>query len=77
MILHTSIVDFPDGTRKTQSEDFFFEKDESYLIYAFRDKNEWRTNACTRTKKLSEAEADLHELGEGFFARKVFRADRE
>ena len=43
-----------------------FDSDRDYLIYAFKteDDPQLRTNLCTRTKRLTDAAADLAELGE-------------
>ncbi|MFN2393788.1 MAG: hypothetical protein ABR566_17725 [Pyrinomonadaceae bacterium] len=71
IVLHTSEVKFPNGITSFMSEDFSFASGESYLIYAFYYKNAFRTNGCTRTKLLSEAEEDLKELGEGYLPKKL------
>ena len=42
---------------------FPFEQGVDYLVYAFSQNDSLSTNLCTRTKKLSEAQADLNELG--------------
>jgi len=54
-----------DGTMTISSCDYFFSKDESYLIFAGGKGNEYRTRACSRTQKLTQAEKDLKILGEG------------
>ena len=43
-----------------------FDSDRDYLIYAFKTEGDpqLRTNLCTRTKRLTDAAADLAELGE-------------
>lgn len=41
-----------------------FEEGETYLVYAFGEK-ELSTSGCTRTKPLRSASQDLAELGEG------------
>ncbi len=38
---------------------------EKYLVYAFSDQNELRTNLCSRTQILSRASEDLRALGSG------------
>jgi hypothetical protein len=45
--------------------DFNFKEGETYLIYAMGEKDELKTNACMRTRKLAAAEEDLSALGEG------------
>jgi hypothetical protein len=65
MTLRTSTVYFP-NSRKEFAEDFQFSIGETYLVYAFLFNDAFATSACTRTKKLSEADKDLMELGEGF-----------
>ena len=42
---------------------FLFEQGIEYIVYAFNDGTSLSTNICTRTKKLSEAQEDLNELG--------------
>ena len=59
-----------DSTRTERSGsfggcDFNFKEGETYLIYANGDKDELKTNACMRTRKLAAAEEDLDALGEG------------
>lgn len=48
---------------ETSACGFAFEQGTSYLVYAFLVNDSLSTNICTRTKKLSEAEEDLEELG--------------
>jgi hypothetical protein len=45
--------------------DYNFKEGESYLVYAAGDKDELKTNACMRTRKLAAAAEDLAVLGEG------------
>ncbi len=66
VILRTSIVKLPNGITEMWAEDFFFDTNESYLVYASYYKGSLATSKCTRTKKLSEAKDELKELGEGF-----------
>src|SRR3954471_9247688 len=63
--LRTSVTKMPDGSIRSYAEDFRFTSGESYLIYAFEFKGRLGTSECTRTRKLSQAEDDLRELGEG------------
>ncbi len=39
-----------------------FRIDEEYLVYAFGEESELRTNLCTRTTEISNAQEDLAEL---------------
>ena len=43
-----------------------FDRDRDYLVYAFKNKgdDQLQTNLCTRTKRVTDAAADLAELGE-------------
>jgi len=47
--------------------DWYFKKDESYLVYAYTsaDGRALRTHKCTRTRRLTDAADDLKVLGEG------------
>jgi hypothetical protein len=63
--MFTSEVHLPNGLMETWAEDFYFQDDRQYLIYAFGKRNHLSTNACTRSRELSKAEADLKELGYG------------
>ena len=63
--LNTSVRKYPDGTQSVMAEDFRFRKGENYLVYAYAEGEKLRTNGCTRTKRLTDAEEDLLELGEG------------
>ena len=62
--LYTSARKYPDGTTSLMAEDFRFRKGESYLVYAYGNQAKLRTDGCTRTRILAEAEEDLRELGE-------------
>ncbi len=42
---------------------FLFDQGIEYIVYAFNANTSLSTNICTRTKKLSEAQDDLDELG--------------
>ena len=63
--LYTSERKYPDGTESLDAEDFRFHKGERYLVYAFSRNGHLQTHGCTRTRKVTEADADLRELGEG------------
>ena len=43
-----------------------FDRDRDYLVYAFKNEgdDQLQTNLCTRTKRVTDAAADLAELGE-------------
>lgn len=64
-VLYTSVTKVPGGGTSSLAEDFRFRKGVSYLVYAYGSADKLRTSACTRTRKLAEAEEDLRELGEG------------
>jgi len=65
IILLTSETKNSDGTGSNSGCDYSFKKGESYLIYANGKVSQLRTDACSRTKLLTKAEADLKILGEG------------
>jgi hypothetical protein len=54
--LYSSVRKYPDGTQSFMEEDFRFRKGENYLVYAYGKGEKLRTNGCTRTKKLADAE---------------------
>ena len=60
-------VDLGEVTLSTNFESaacgFPFKQGVDYLVYAFSQNDSLSTNLCTRTKKLSEAQEDLDELG--------------
>jgi len=60
-------VDLGEVTLSTNFESaacgFPFEQGVDYLVYAFSQNDSLSTNLCTRTKKLSDAQEDLDELG--------------
>lgn len=66
VILRTSIIRFPNGITEMMAEDFYFDTNENYLVYANYYKGSLATSACKRTKKLFKATDELKELGEGF-----------
>lgn len=53
------------GQTSVRDEDFNFKVGESYLVYAYGSLAKLKTNGCTRTKLLKNAEEDLQALGEG------------
>ncbi len=65
VILVTDQTRASDGTTSVGDCGLGFEKGQRYLIYAYGKENELGTDACTRTKKLKRAKADLKQLGEG------------
>jgi hypothetical protein len=69
VFLLTSSTRNADGTSTVDSCDYSFHKGETYLIFATKfntqRENEYRTNDCSRTRKLSIADEDLKILGEG------------
>ena len=52
------------GIGSASSCDFYFEVGKTYLVYAHRDRNAFRTHSCTRTSLLSNTK-DLQVLGVG------------
>jgi hypothetical protein len=65
VILVTDQTRASDGTTSVGDCGLGFEKGEPYLIYAYGKENELGTDACTRTKRLKRAKADLKQLGKG------------
>jgi hypothetical protein len=58
---------------------YSFEVGETYLVYAYRiPGGELRTDACTRTEKLTDAQDDRKILGRGYIIpeQKIVRFDR-
>ena len=68
--LYTSGRKYSNGTESLDAEDFRFHKGERYLVYAFRRDGHLQTHGCTRTRRVTEADADLRELGEGELPRR-------
>jgi hypothetical protein len=54
-----------DGTSTQSSCDYSFNVGGNYLIYASKREGFYRTGACSRTQKLSQATKDLEILGAG------------
>jgi hypothetical protein len=54
-----------DGSQTITNCDFPFEIGKRYLVYAFSDEKQLKTNACTRTKEIGKAGEDLKILGKG------------
>ncbi len=65
VLMYTSEVRYPNGVTSMMAEDFHFEDEKKYLIYANGSMEKLRTSACTRSRKLEKAELDFIELGEG------------
>jgi TonB family protein len=63
--MYTSEVHLPNGVTDSIEEDFRFEDEKDYLIYAFGKSDHLMTSKCTRTRELSKAAEDLRELGNG------------
>jgi hypothetical protein len=61
-ILVSDHVRTTDGSEMISDCDLGFENGKSYLIYAYGEANELGSGACTRTKSLKRADADLREL---------------
>ena len=62
--MFTSEVQLPNGLTSFMSEDFVFEDDQEYLVYAGGKPDRLSTSACTRSRRLARAEDDLKDLGE-------------
>ena len=54
-----------DGTASNSSCNYNFKEGESYLVFAYGKEKELRTDKCSRTQPLNEADKDLKILGEG------------
>lgn len=63
--MYTSETHLANGYVRIFGEDFNFEDDKEYLIYAFGKTDRLSTDVCTRTRELSKADDDLKELGDG------------
>jgi hypothetical protein len=63
--LYTSQVFLPNGQTSFSAEDFHFQDQKEYLVYAFGKPDHLSTSQCTRTRELSKAGSDLKELGLG------------
>jgi hypothetical protein len=63
--MRTAEVKLPRGFTEIFSEDFVFEDDKEYLIYALEKDDRLYTNGCTRSRELAKAGEDLRELGDG------------
>lgn len=65
VILFTDRTKNSDGSETISDCDFPFEVGKRYLVYAFSDESQLKTNVCTRTKALEKAKEDLKLLGRG------------
>jgi hypothetical protein len=63
--MYTSEVRLANGMTQTDAEDFYFQDDKQYLIYAFGKRDRLLTSGCTRSREFSKADDDLKELGYG------------
>jgi hypothetical protein len=61
-IIVTERVRFDDGTESVSDCGLSFEKDISYLVYAYANEKKLSTGVCTRTKRMARAQADLTSL---------------
>jgi hypothetical protein len=59
VILVTDEVRYADGTESTSDCGLGFKAGESYLVYAYGDKDGIAANACSRTARLSRAKPDI------------------
>jgi hypothetical protein len=62
--MYTSQYYLPNGHNRVFTEDFRFDENQSYLLYAFGKPDQLWTNKCTRSRPLSKADGDLEELGD-------------
>ena len=65
VVLVTDRTKSADGSETISSCDFQFEIGKRYLVYAFSDEKQLKTNVCTRTKEIGKAGKDLKILGKG------------
>ena len=63
--VHTWEYLLPNGYRRIFGENFKFDDDTEYLIYAFGKPDHLWVDQCSRTRKLLTANDDLKELGDG------------
>jgi len=57
--IRTAGFRLPDGRHLVDVHDFPFEAGKKYLVYAQRDGDHLRTSACTRTRPIDKAAADI------------------
>ena len=63
VVMPTGAIKGDDGTYSVSSCDYTFKRGESYLIFAYGDSAEkMQARACTRTKPLARAGAEVEEL---------------
>src|SRR5215472_8242149 len=55
----------PNGYMRIFGENFNFEDETEYLVYAFGEPDHLWADQCSRTRELAKAPADLKELGDG------------
>ena len=66
VLLYTHRVKAPNGLVSFLDEDFVPKEGERYLVFAYRGEGgTLTTQTCSRSKTLTEAEADIRELGIG------------
>jgi hypothetical protein len=66
VLLYTHRVKEPNGLISFLDEDFVPQEGERYLVFAYRGEGgRLTTQTCSRSKTLTEAEADIRELGIG------------
>jgi len=62
IMLRTSRFRHPDGTMSMEDHDYLFEVGKTYLVYAQRSGEDLSTSACTRTRPIDQAAADVEVL---------------
>jgi hypothetical protein len=65
VVIFTDRTISADGSQTITDCDFPFEIGKGYLVYAFSDEKQLKTNVCTRTKEIGKAGQDLKILGKG------------
>jgi hypothetical protein len=66
VLMYTSTVRHSNDLISMMAEDFNFTDDKRYLIYAVGAADRLQTSACSRSRMIEKAEADLRELGKGY-----------
>ena len=63
--VHTWEYLLPNGYMRIFGENFKFDDDTEYLVYAFGKPDHLWADQCSRTRELTKAADDLKELGDG------------
>jgi len=71
VLISTLQVDYQNGIVSLPAEDFSPRLGESYLVYAYTGQDgRLTTKACSRSRRLKDAEEDIQELGVGYLPEK-------